>query len=206
MVYRPQSFPPNQTINWSDLVCTMPSWNLNLFTLQIFGSNDHPPYHLQMCEKSPEDNGPYCETPTRIHHGLTILKEKYGEMAFVIFQTVGWDVACPAGTMEERRGTYGTRLREIRELAPRAKIVLRTVPTGVKTHRHDKMVEFNKEVVRGAARDFPSRDILLLDLLALFPPEGDPAYFNDDHFHFNAQGNDWYFEQLITFVFGGVTT
>lgn len=114
---------PIKTINFSDLHCELEY--CDLFFLQIFGSGEGP-YHLGLCNPSSQGfAGPYCNTTSRIERGLKLLNP----IDFVVYQSVGWDVAQKPTNYSALFSNTIFRIQQITGLSSnRTQLWLRTVP------------------------------------------------------------------------------
>jgi len=194
------AFPKANTTNWCDLTCWLPELDLRLSFLFVFGSGD-PPYHLGMCAKSEEDNGPYCNTTSRIPRGVQVLQEKIGKIDVIIFQTVLWDLSFvrhnlnPGPYIEN----YHTRIRQLRDVSHSSLIALRTSPSG---DLHGHSVAFNALVVRRVWQESNSNvsSLFLFDWALSSDRLRNQSLFEKDQHHLLPAGCIEHFHAIVNFT------
>lgn len=146
----PTSFKNNRITNWSDLSCLLSTQRLHLLSLHLFGSGESPPYHLGMCSKAKEFNGPYCNTRDRIDRAFSVIHERIGKIDVIFFHTMLWDLAHKNKILSEevwRRyiTNIEARLQQIRRLEPNGSIFLKITPLSNRSEQQPTTQHINNE-------------------------------------------------------------
>ena len=192
------SFSKDTMKNWSDLKCDINSMNMTLFSLQIFGASDSPPYYLRLCSNGKENDGPYCDTKSRVAHGIDLIHKQLldKKIDYIMFQSIGWDISYQPhiSTIDESMiENYRNRINQLLELSPQSKIILRTQPVGEQYKQKTKIDQYNEKVVKKVAHEY-QHNIFLIDLLLL----NTNNWFNPtDHFHFTDDYLHRFFDILV---------
>lgn len=177
------SFSKDTIKNWSDLQCDINQLNITLFSLQIFGAADEPPYYLRLCSNGIANDGPYCGTKSRVARGIELIHQDK-KIDYIMFQSIGWDISYQPHISKVDDNmiiNYRNRINQLLEIAPESHIILRTQPVGSEYKMKAKIDEYNQKVVKKVALEYKSAKIYLFDLLLL---DTRNWFVPNDHFHF----------------------